>query len=240
MARTVAAPELLRYEEARGRVLAAVAPGAEERVPLERARGRAARSRLIASFDLPPFPNASMDGAAVHSAALAGAGAVRRVELPVAATHPAGSAPAPLPEGACVWIMTGAPLPEGADAVVPVEDVVVLEGAQPDRPGGRLGFEAPAPPGLNVRAAGADLRAGELAWEAGRELSAHDLAVLAALGEAEVTVGARPRVGIISTGDELLAPGAPRGAGTIYDGNRPMLQALVEEVRRLRAVLEAH
>ena len=228
MARTVAAPETLTYEEARARVLGAVRAGPEETLPIEQAPGRATRHGLKVAIGLPPFRNASMDGAAVRAADLAGASAAHGVELPISAVFAAGAAPSRLSAGTCAWIMTGAPIPQGADAVVPIEDLSTLPGASPERAGGAVRFTASVAPGANVREAGADLRPGERLWEAGRELSAHDVGLLAAMGSRDVVVGARPRVAVISTGDELLSPGDPARPGAIYDSNRPMLGALLE------------
>jgi molybdopterin molybdotransferase len=221
-----AAPEAIGFAEARARVLAAAASLPDEAVPLESARGRALRQAVVADHDLPPFRNASMDGVAVRSSDTTAASAHEPVRLRVQGEIMAGVAPArPVDPGACVWIMTGAPVPEGADAVVPVEDLEPEGG--PD--GERVRLRAPAAQGLNLRDAGADVRAGERVFAAGRELSPHDLAVLASLGVARPRVGRRPRVAAFSTGDELLDADQPLRPGAIRDGNRPMLGALLEE-----------
>ena len=222
----VVAPESLGYAAARERVLAAVAPLPAEEVTLAMARGRALRNDVRAEHDLPPFRNASMDGVAVRSADTAAAAAATPVTLAVAGEIPAGTAPSrPLAAGQCAWIMTGAMLPDGADAVVPVEELETLSAGSDERV--RLG--TPAAPRQNVREAGADARSGEVVLRAGRELSPHYVAVLASLGVARPSVGSRPRVAAISTGDELLDVDAPLRPGAIRDSNLPMLAALLEE-----------
>lgn len=227
---TAAAPEALTYDAARARVHEATRPLPEEEAPLDQVRGRALRRAVICGQALPPFRNASMDGVAVRSPDLAGATASHPIELPVAGSIAAGDPPgAPLAPGRCAWITTGAPIPDGADAVVPVEEIVALDGADAGRPGGRVRFVASAATGRNARAVGADLGEGEMALAAGRELSAHDVALLAALGVPRVAVGPRPRVAVISTGDELLSPEEPARPGAIRDSNRPMMGALLEE-----------
>jgi len=220
--RTAVVPEILGYDAARARVLAAVTPLASEDVPFEAARGRALRSALVATHDLPPFRNSSMDGIAVRASDLRQA----PVTLRVAGEIPAGRvAERPLGAGECMWIWTGAPLPEGADAVVPVEEL----DAPGDTAADHVRVASPSRPGRNLRDAGADLRTGETALAAGRELSAHDLGLAAALGASRLAVGRRPRVAVISTGDELLSPAEPLRPGAIRDSNRPMLVALLEE-----------
>lgn len=226
MASTVAAPEALGYAEARERVLAAATPLDAEEIPLDQARGRALRRALVAPHDLPPFPNSSMDGVAVQSADLAAASRERPVTLPAVGEIPAGTAaPRPLGPGESMWIMTGAMLPEGADAVVPMEELE-FSGTAPSE---KVRLFGPAVPNQNVRDAGADARAGETVLSAGRELSAHDLAVLAALGVARPWVGRQPRVIALSTGDELLDVDAALTPGAIRDSNLPMLGALLVE-----------
>ena len=221
----VAAPEALGYAEARERVLAATAPLAPESVALSRARGRALRQEVRASHDLPPFRNSSMDGIAVRSADTGAASSAHALRLRVVGEIPAGAAPTrALAAGECVWIMTGAMMPGGADAVVPVEDLGNAAASDPE-----VRLVAPATPGQNVRDAGADVRTGERVLAAGRELSAHDLAVLASFGISAPFVGASPRVVALSTGDELLGVDDPPREGAIRDSNLPMLSALLEE-----------
>ena len=226
MANTGAATESLTYAEARDRVLAAVRPMEPVEAALEECRGRALRREVRAKHPLPPFHNSSMDGYAVRAADTADAGHSSRW-LPVVGVIPAGrTASRALGAGEAMRIMTGALLPAGADAVVPVEDV---ERDGLDTPGERVRIGAAVEPGQNVREAGRDLADGERAFEAGRELSPWDLGLLASLGEARLSVSPKPRAVVLSTGDELLDTDAPLKPGTIRDGNRPMLVSLLEE-----------
>jgi molybdopterin molybdotransferase len=220
-------PESLSFAEARARVLAAVKPLAAERVPLGECRGRALRRALRAMESLPGFTNSSMDGYAVRSADLAAASETAPVTLPVVEVLPAGRvASRALRANEAMRIMTGAMIPDGADAVVPVEDVL-RTGL--DTPAEAARFRAPARDGLNIRAAGLDLAAGSVAFEAGRTLTAYDLGLAAALGETHLEVGTRPRVVVLSTGNELLEPGEPMRPGAIRDSNRLMLTLLLED-----------
>ena len=226
MASTGAAPESLSYEEARARVLAAAVTGRTERVPLERARGRALANDLVAPIALPPFRNSSMDGVAVCSTDLAGSSRDRPGALWVTETVAAGRTPKrALSPGDAMRVMTGAMLPEGADAVVPVEELEF----EPGRAFDRVRVRRAPEPGENVREAGADVAAGERVLAAGDELTPHALALIAALGVTTLDVGAAPRVAVISTGDELLEPRDPLRPGAIRDTNRPMVGWLVEE-----------
>jgi molybdopterin molybdotransferase len=226
VASTGAAPESLSYDEARGRVLAAVAPGRVERVPLERARGRVLAADLIAPIALPPFRNSSMDGVAVRAADLAGADATRPAPLWVVGTIAAGHAPQrKLAPGDAMRIMTGAMLPDGADAVVPVEEVEF----EPGRPFDRVHVRRAPAPGENVREPGADVTRDARVLTRGDELGPHALALAAALGMTTLEVAATPRVAVISTGDELVEPREPLRPGAIRDTNRPLVGWLVEE-----------
>src|SRR5439155_19527205 len=160
---------------------------------------------------LPPLRSSSMVARASRMADIPGASGQRPVELPLLEVLPAGRiASRALCEREAMRIMTGAAMPEGADAVVPFEDSERIggpgEGAPPGHPDPleRARFVRPMRPGENVREAGADLAAGDLALEEGRDLSPHDLALLAGLGVARLRVGPRPRAATVSTGDELL------------------------------------
>jgi molybdopterin molybdotransferase len=221
-----AAPRHLGYPEALARVLAASTPAAPVREPLERCAGRALREPLVAPHPLPPFRNAAMDGWAVRAADLAGATEAAPATLPVVAVIAAGGvAPRTLAAGGAMRIMTGAMVPEGADAVLPFEDGERLAdaGGEAFRTGRAIRG------GENVRDAGADVAAGDTVLEAGRMLSAHDVALLVALGARDAAVGALPRVAVLSTGDELLGIGEALRPGAIRDSNLPMLAQLVRE-----------
>jgi molybdopterin molybdotransferase len=217
VASTAAGPEFLSLAEARARVLGAVRPLAAELLPLAAAVGRALASDVIAPHGLPPFRNSSMDGFALRAAE---AGRPCRVVETIAAGTPPRIAIGP---GEASRIMTGAMIPEGADAVVPVEDA---EMSGDDR-GESVRARIPLRPGQNVREAGHDLAAGDMALARGREFSPHDLALAASLGIPRVPVGSRPTVALISTGDELLDVEAPLTPGAIRDSNLPMLASLL-------------
>ncbi|MDP5181507.1 molybdopterin molybdotransferase MoeA [Blastococcus sp. BMG 814] len=204
----------------------------EETVPLAEAHGRVLARDVVAEVPLPGFDNSAMDGYAGRWAELAGAdgGPVR---LPVAEDIPAGRTDVvPLAPGTVHRIMTGAPLPPGADVVVPVEltdggtDVVEIR----DRPAA----------GSHLRGAGEDIAAGTVALRAGAPLGAAQLGLAAAVGVSELVVRRRPRVLVLSTGSELVAPGQPLARGQIYESNSALLAAAVEEAggvpRRLHFV----
>jgi molybdopterin molybdotransferase len=202
-------PDLISIAEARERVLAAVQPLPSEVVPLEQALDRVLAEDARADRDLPPFASSAMDGYAV----VAGAAG----ELPVVGESRAGTpAERPLAAGEAMRISTGAAMPEGADAVVPVERAEVLDG-RVRLPGTEVGD--------HIRLAGEDVRSGELVIAAGTQLDPAAVAVLAALGHARVTCGGVPRVAVLVTGDELVPPGEPLGPGQIRDSNAYALAA---------------
>lgn len=229
-------PRLLSYAQARERVLHAVTPLGAEMQPLVLTLGRALRRALQAPHALPPFRNSAMDGFAVRTADLSQASETTPVTLPVHEALPAGSTGTrPLGPGEAVRIMTGAEIPQGADAVVPFED---CERSKPGASPEQAVFRRPIQCAENVRAAGADIVAGERVLEAGRELSAHDIALVGSLGFAQLLVSPRPRVAVLSTGDELLDLDEPLRPGAIRDSNLPMLSLLCEQAGALVVVAE--
>lgn len=215
----------LRLEIARQRMLHGLAPLAAEEVPVGDALGRVLAEDAFARVTLPPWDNSAMDGFAVRAADLTGAGEATPVELRVVGESAAGHAPdAVVTAGTAIRVLTGAMLPEGADAVVPVEDTDAQQGvaALPDRV---AVLRAPAP-GAHVRRRGSDLHQGDRLVDAGTRLAPAALAVLAAGGLGALHVHRRPRVAILGTGDELVPPGQPLGPAQIPDSNTISLAAL--------------
>jgi molybdopterin molybdotransferase len=205
---------LLSIEEALRRVLARARPLESEQVPVADSAGRFIAADVIAQVDLPPFASSAMDGYALRAEDTPGR---LPVVFRVAAGVPAERA---LAGGEAMAISTGGVVPEGADAVVPIEVVVESDN--------ELNIPAPVDRGANVRPAGGDVRAGDVLLAAGTRIGAAQIGALAAAGVAEVTVARRPKVVVLSTGTELRAPGEPLGAGQIYESNAPMLAATFE------------
>lgn len=208
-------------------VLAAVEP----RPPVERRLSDAAGSTLAeparARNAVPAFDNSAMDGFAVRFTEVTGASVTRPVTLRVVADVPAGSGDDPaLPPGSAVRIMTGAPLPSDADTVVPFEDTV---GGLADSLDEVVVRSAPRQAGAHVRRAGEDAAAGSLALAAGTLLGGRQLAALASVGIDRVAVAPRPRVAVVSTGAELVAPGEPLRRGQIPESNGLLLAELAVE-----------
>jgi molybdopterin molybdotransferase len=199
---------------------------AKETVSLAEASGRVLASAVTAPFPHPRFTNSAMDGFAVCAADTAGATPEKPAVLRLAGVVPAGKAPDfALAPGECAQVMTGAPPPEGADAVVMVEETSGFAGDEV-----RV-FRA-ARPGQNLRPQGSEVRRGETLLEPGLRIGPGELGVLAAFGCARVEVARRPRVSIFATGDELRQPGEPLADGEIYDSN---LWTLAELARRAGA-----
>ncbi|UVS95207.1 gephyrin-like molybdotransferase Glp [Burkholderia glumae] len=218
---TPPSPETLSVEAARMLALQAIVPVAEtERVALHDALGRVLADAVTSPLDVPAYDNAAMDGYAFAGAALARA-AGAELALPVAGIALAGHPHAgPLPPGACIRIMTGAPLPAGSDTVIAQERTNATDTL--------VRFAANAvTPGANCRRAGEDLARGAIVLEAGRIVRPADLGLLASLGIGHIEVRRRLRVACLSTGDELRAPGEPLGAGGRYDSNRATLYGML-------------
>ncbi len=212
-------------DEARDQILLAFAPLAPELFPLDAALGLVLAEAVVAGADLPPFANAAMDGYALRAADIAGATAERPTRLRVTGEAPAGTTPfARVEAGTAVRIMTGAPLPAGADAVVRFEET---DDGQSE-PGAVLIRNA-AGQGSNVRPAGEDVATGAPVLSAGTRLRPAEIAILAALGHESVLAHRRPRVAILATGDELVPAGATLGPGQIHDSNGPALAAMVRQ-----------
>lgn len=190
-------------------------------LPVAEALGCVLAAPAAATVDVPPFANSAMDGYAVRAADVTQAPSTLEVVGRVLAGSALEKAVGP---GQAARIMTGAPVPDGADAVCMVERTHPAEGGD-----GRVVIEQPMAAGENVRPAGSDVRRGEIVLDAGTELGPTQVAALISAGVAEVEAHPKVRVGVISTGDELVEPGCPLGDAQIYDSNRPMLLALVAE-----------
>jgi molybdopterin molybdotransferase len=211
---------VFQLDDAIAYVLDGCDPLAPVAVPLTEAAGLVLAADVVAAEPIPPFVNTAMDGYAVRAADVAGAPVRLPVVAEVAAGHPATQ---PLGPGEAMRIFTGAPLPDGADAVVMVERTERLDGGRAVR------IDVAVEPGTHLRAAGEDLEPGEVVLSAGDEITPARVGVLASLGLAEVRAHPRPRVGVMSTGDELVSGSAPLQPGQIRDSNRPTLLAMAAE-----------
>jgi molybdopterin molybdotransferase len=207
--------------EAEQRILAALPPAGQEECPIASAHGRVLRAALRADRDFPPFDRSTMDGYALRSAALAAGVEKFQIEALQAAGHPAlalGVAPE-----ACIEIMTGAPLPAGADAVVPYEETT-REGDQMVVAAGTV-----LAPGNAVHRRASDHRAGETIIAPGIRLSSREIAVAAACGCATLTVSRRPTIAVVATGDELVEVAASVAPHQIRRSNDYALRAALIE-----------
>jgi molybdopterin molybdotransferase len=209
---------LLSVDDARALIMERLRPvTAVETIVLAEAHGRVLAEPIIAPIDLPPFDNSAVDGYAVRHADLSAGPTV----LPVVGRVAAGSSAAGVDDAPhAVRIFTGAPMPDGFDTVFMQEDVET-------RPGGVVVLPAGLKRGANRRLKGEDLARGAVALEAGRRITSRELALLAALGQAELPVRAALRVALFSTGDEIVSPGGPLHEAGLYDANRFMLASLL-------------
>jgi len=214
---------LLTVDEALARVLGRARALDAETVALVDAAGRVLAEDALAAIDLPRFPSSAMDGFAVRASDTPGT-------LPVVARIAAGRpAPRPLEAGEAMGIATGGVVPDGADAVVPIERVTEEDGS--------VVVPEHVPSGINVRLRGGDVEQGAVALPAGTVLSPPRLAALAAAGVAAPRCRRRPRVAIVTTGTELRRPGEPLGDGEIYESNGLMLASLLTAAG---AIVERH
>jgi molybdenum cofactor synthesis domain-containing protein len=216
--------ETIALEEARQLIAQAAVPvDRVERVPLFEANRRVVAADLVSSMDVPPFARAAMDGYAVVAADTFGANQYdAKVLRPVETVYTGQVPQRPIASGQCTEIATGAPLPQGADAVVMVEET---EKAQT----GEVRIFSPVYPAQNVGRQGADMKAGQVVLRRGDLLNPSRVGALAAIGIAEVDVFAKPRVAILSTGNEIVDAGQRLGPGQIYDINKFTLTAIIGE-----------
>lgn len=222
--RTVTAEELQRplvpYEEAVATILSSFAPLAAQRVPLSSALGLTAAETVDAGLAVPGFDNSAMDGYAIRAADTAGAND-KPVTLRLIDDLPAGSSPSiPIRPGTAATIMTGAAVPPGCDAVVPWEDTEPGDGV--------VIVRRELDPGRNIRPRGEDVEEGSRIVENGQTLRPVHLGVLASTGRTHVSAHPRPRVAVLSTGDELVPPGGKLMDGQLFESNRTMIAALCQ------------
>jgi molybdenum cofactor synthesis domain-containing protein len=213
----------ISLDEARAIIDRAIVPiERTERVPLERASGRVLAEAVVSSADVPPFARAAMDGYAVRAQDTSGASrsaphTLHSIEKVFTGQMPVQT----VGDGQCIEIATGAPMPSGADAVVIVEET--------ESDGDLVRIFAPVNPAQNIGRQGADIQKGQTVLQPGTLLNASRVGSLAALGLTTVTVFDKPRVAILSTGNEIVEPGQPLAPGQIYDINRFTLSAVVNE-----------
>jgi molybdopterin molybdotransferase len=222
---------LISVEEALAEILSHVQPLEPESVPILDAQGRVLAEDIVSDIDIPPFDNSAMDGYAVRSPDVAGATPESPVGLAVLGSVAAGYvAEMRLEPGTAIRIMTGAPLPEGADAVVPYEDTSDFDRSKDDRleaPADEIQVRVAVGARDHVRPMGEDVRKGERVMACGRVIRPQEIGVLASLGRESVLVHRQPKVAILATGDELLDVHEPLVPGKIRNSNEYTNAALV-------------
>ena len=222
---------MISVDEALAEILCHVHPLEPEAVPILDALGRILAEEIISDVDIPPFDNSAMDGYALRSADVVSAAPESPVSLTVVGSVAAGYvAGMQVEQGTAVRIMTGAPLPDGADAVVPYEDTGDFDRSKETRltsPAREIEVRKAMQPQDHVRPAGEDIRLGEQALASGRLIRPQEIGVLASLGHDVVLVHRRPRVAILATGDELLEVHEPLAPGKIRNSNEYTNAALV-------------
>ncbi|MFZ0128426.1 MAG: gephyrin-like molybdotransferase Glp [Candidatus Dormiibacterota bacterium] len=216
-----ASTDLESVASAQRRLLDRVGVLEPETVSLDAALGRILAEAISSRSKLPGFDNSAMDGYAVRASDISAAGVDAPVRLPVVGESRAGTVPGAHAAGTAMRIMTGAPMPAGADTVVRQEDT--------SREGAVVLIAVAAPLGTSVRPRGADMRAGDTVILPGQALTSIDIGVAAALGRDGLLVGKRPRVALLATGDELVPAGTAPGQAQLIDSNSPMLAAATRE-----------
>jgi len=221
---------MLSVTEAKELILARILPVPSTNIPLQEAAGRILAEPIIAEIDLPSFDNSSVDGFAVCAADLISTSNEKPITLSVVGDIPAGSATdTALNHGECIRIMTGAPMPTGADAVVMVEDTDFNFRDAGVAPPKHVEIYRSVSNGENIRYKGADVRAGQTLLTISHKLRAQDIGLLALLGNSKLLTYRKPRVAILSTGDELASPNEPISPGKIRDANSFSLSTLASE-----------
>ena len=222
---------MINVKKALQQLLSAFHPLESETIPLSEAAGRVLYEGIRSGIDLPLFTNSSMDGFAVRASDISNASQDNPIKLTVVEDIPAGRSPTKsLTENETSRIMTGAPVPEGANAVIPVEDTDQFD------PKSRSTFDLPQTinvfrsikPGDYVRQKGEDVRQHDVVLEANKPLKPQELGIMAMLGIAEVPVFRKPKIAILSTGDELVPVDEPLESGQIHDSNAYTLSALIK------------
>lgn len=218
--------KMISVEQALDKVLSYVDILAAEPAPLLDCLGRVLAEDVYAGFDIPPLDNSAMDGFAVRSEDTRGADPASPKVLTVIDTVPAGSVPRrEVAAGTAVRIMTGAPVPRGADTVVPFEST---DETRAGRPSDKIGILCEAEPGGNIRRAGEDIRKGSLVLGRGALLMPAEIGLLASLGKSAASIYRTPVIAILATGDELVELGRPLPPGKIYNSNSYSVAALVK------------
>ena len=221
---------MLSVEEALERILAVVPVLGHEEKPLAEAQGQVLARDILSRIDVPPMDNSAMDGYAVQSVSVKGSSLRAPRVLQVDQSVAAGELPkGVVSDGTAARIMTGAPLPDGADAVVPFEDTDESERGQGSETPPQIGIHKEVRRGENLRPAGQDIEKGQKVLAKGALLSPPRIGVLASLGQSQVRVIRRPRVAILATGNELVEPGQDCEPGMIFDSNSYALAAAVRQ-----------